>query len=559
MSRKLLRPVPEYKALRDDTDSEPRFYNCKIWVYLGSKNKIFMLNKAGIKQLQNKLLEFDAKGILDGIDRLNHGTWSSSDLLLKYHDLLLFARAYPLNATVYQATLKALKKIEWHTRKHGDKTVFMNSGLPYSKIALRFSWEMTTLLNNNEHCEIRWHSFEREDLDLGALLKPYMPAVMHEICSSGYDAETFFHAMGVDVKGRLSFLLDCLATEKNIWLRDLIWQQLGLFTEIRLTHSSFALANNIVLSGSVYYHADKLKHFDHQALIEKKLPKPCHLSKEERDKTVACIRAAMTLNLRETDPSTFMDCNTLRVYPLERGVSVAIFGMLPERQLPYESYIGYTLFKNGLPIAYGGSWIWADQAKFGLNILEPYRGGESGYVMCQLLRVYQQVFGLKMIEVDAYQFGLDNPDGIRSGAYWFYYRYGFRSMTPELCALAEQEKLKMKRNPSYRSSEKTLVTFTGSNMIWRTGEGWPMKHPAEQVLEKKSLAMTQKPSPSFAFADHRLDGDSGIRMKMIQEFEELCEVMGYEPDPGNLKRLVQLKMKDPYRYNATLQQWLNSL
>jgi hypothetical protein len=86
-----------------------------------------------------------------------------------------------------------------------------------------------------------------------------------------------------------------------------------------------------------------------------------------------------------------------------------------------------------------------------------------------------------------------------------------------------------------------------------------MKHPAEQVLEKKCLAMTRKPSPSLAFADHRLDGDSGIRMKMLQEFEELCEVMSYEPEPGTLKRLVQLKLKDPYRYNAALKQWLNSL
>lgn len=290
-----------------------------------------MLTKAGIKQFQNKLLEFDAKGILEGIHRLNEGKWSGSELLLKYHDLLLFARAYPLNASVYQATLKALKKIELHTRKHGEKSVFLNSGLPYSRIALRFSWEMTTLLNNNEHCQIRWHSFEREDLDLGALLKPYLPAVMHEICSSGYDAETFFHAMGVDVKRRLNFLLDCLATEKNIWVRDLIWQQLGLFTEIRLKHASFALANNRILSESVYYHADKLKHFDHQALIKKKLPGPCHLSKQERDNTVACIQAAMTLNLRETDPSTFMDSHTLRVYQLERGITVAIYGMMPER------------------------------------------------------------------------------------------------------------------------------------------------------------------------------------------------------------------------------------
>lgn len=518
-----------------------------------------MLTKAGIKQLQNKLLAFDAKGILDGIQRLNQGTWSSSELILKYHDLLLFARAYPLNVTVYQATLKALKKIEWHTRKHRDKPIFMNSGLPYSRIALRFSWEMTKLLQEDDRCEIRWHSFEREDLDLGTLLKPYLPAVMHEICSSGYDVETFFHALGIETNQRLSFLLDCLSTEKNIWVRDLIWQQLGLFTEIRLTDSSFALANNIVLSGPVYFHADKLKQFDHQALIAKKLPKPCQLGQEERDKTVDCIRAAMTLNLRETDPSTFMDSNTLRVYHLERGVSVAIFGMLPERQLPYESYIGYTLFKNGLPIAYGGSWIWANQAKFGLNILEPYRGGESGYVMCQLMRVYQQVFGLKMIEVDAYQFGLDNPDGIRSGAYWFYYRYGFRSMTTELCVLAEKEKQKMKRNPAYRSSEKTLIKFTGSNMIWRSGDELPEKHPAEWVIENKSPFAVNKANAAWSFADHRLLGNSGIRMKMFQEFEELCEVMGREPEMLILKRLVELKMKDPFRYNTYLKQWLNGL
>lgn len=215
------------------------------------------------------------------------------------------------------------------------------------------------------------------------------------------------------------------------------------------------------------------------------------------------------------------------------------------------------MFKNGLPIAYGGSWIWADQAKFGLNILEPYRGGESGYVMCKLLRVYQQVFGLKMIEVDAYQFGLDNPDGIRSGAYWFYYRCGFRSMTEALCLLAEQEKQKMKKNPAYRSSGKSLKKFTGSNMIWRSGEDWPKKNPAEKVLEHQCMTKPQNTSPSFAFANHRLDGDSGVRMRMLQEFEELSEVMGCEPESGTLKRLVRLKMRDPYLYNASFKQWLN--
>ena len=63
-----------------------------------------------------------------------------------------------------------------------------------------------------------------------------------------------------------------------------------------------------------------------------------------------------------------------------------------------------------------------------MNIFEPYRGGESGFMMCQVLRVYRQRFGVRFFEVDATQFGLDNPDGIASGAFWFYYRHGFRPL-----------------------------------------------------------------------------------------------------------------------------------
>ena len=61
----------------------------------------------------------------------------------------------------------------------------------------------------------------------------------------------------------------------------------------------------------------------------------------------------MALTGRETDPATYLDARSLRIFDLERGLSVAIFGMTPERQLVLESYVGFTLFKNGLPVAYG--------------------------------------------------------------------------------------------------------------------------------------------------------------------------------------------------------------
>lgn len=93
-----------------------------------------------------------------------------------------------------------------------------------------------------------------------------------------------------------------------------------------------------------------------------------------------------------------MDERSFSLYELERGVTVAIYGMIPERQLPLESYVGFTLFKNGLPAAYGGAWIFGEYANFGINIFESFRGGESGYMMCQLLRVYKQVFNISFLK-----------------------------------------------------------------------------------------------------------------------------------------------------------------
>jgi hypothetical protein len=109
-----------------------------------------------------------------------------------------------------------------------------------------------------------------------------------------------------------------------------------------------------------------------------------------------------------------------------------------------------------------------------MNIFEPYRGGESGYMMAQVLRTYRQTFRIDYFEVDAHQFGLDNPDGIATGAYWFYHRHGFRSIDATLAALAASEKAKIELHPGHRSSEKTLLKLTGSNVALNLGRGMPM-------------------------------------------------------------------------------------
>ncbi|MEP6514464.1 MAG: hypothetical protein ABJA79_11375, partial [Parafilimonas sp.] len=145
-------------------------------------------------------------------------------------------------------------------------------------------------------------------------------------------------------------------------------------------------------------------------------------------------------------------------------------GMVPERRHPIDSYMGYVVFKNGLPISYAGSWILFDSGRIGLNIFPAYRGGESQYIFQQVLKLHQKVYKLNRFSVDPYQTGKENSEGIQSGAFWTYYHAGFRPIREEQKKLAEAEALKIKSIPQdaahkgYRSPPSVLKKLADSRL-----------------------------------------------------------------------------------------------
>ena len=161
-------------------------------------------------------------------------------------------------------------------------------------------------------------------------------------------------------------------------------------------------------------------------------------------------------NLREIDPITFTATGLVSYYRLQRGLSIALMEMVPERRQPIDSYLGYVVFKNGLPVAYAGSWILFNSARIGLNVFPAYRGGESRYIFDQVLKIHRDVYHLNRFSVDPYQIGKDNSDGILSGAFWVYYQAGFRPINNEQKLLADAEAKKISANRSYRSPATIL-------------------------------------------------------------------------------------------------------
>lgn len=393
--------------------------------------------------------------------------------LNEYMNLLQFMLAYPANGKVERLVKSEVSRIASHLKKRPEKKkeIYMNSGLPFTTGNSRFSHDCLRWLMEHPDVTVEMDDFNDAVFDLNDVLKLTLPSVERSETTAGLENNDLLTALKVNDRHKLQFLVEQISTMDSLpYIKDQLFDNLGLYVKLKPRNRNYSLAYNKLDWSPVFYHEELLKKFDAPALLNKAIPQPMKLSPAQHKLALKVIRNAMTLTDRETDPTTYTDENSLRIYQLERGIAIALFGITSDRQLPLENYVGLTLFKNGMPAAYGGCWVFGQRANFGINVFEPYRGGESGFIICQLLRLYRQVFSIDHFEVEPYQFGLDNPDGIKSGAFWFYHRFGFRPVDKDLFRLSEMEHKKIQADKNYRSSEKTLIRFTESNVALRISD-----------------------------------------------------------------------------------------
>jgi len=268
--------------------------------------------------------------------------------------------------------------------------------------------------------------------------------------------------------------------------REAAWAQLQVFIRWRLRVDAPGLTQGRFGRNAAHTHeSGYLRPDSPLAMWQEPAPRRLKLSPADQQHLADLGRGVMLSLLRETDFFTHVDPAQIECHDLGRGLQVAFYACSGERKLTLESYIGYLLFKNHVPVAYGGSWILGAQAAFGVNVLPPYRGGESTLLVCQLLRLYAWRFKLQVLRVEASQIARDNKDSIQSGAFWFYWRLGFRPLQPELLALAEAEWARILADSQGRPGPRfyqagPLKRLGSSVLVWRPeGAGtWQFVDPA---------------------------------------------------------------------------------
>lgn len=494
-------------------------------------------------------------------------------LLFGYHEMLMYMLAYPDNRAVYQAAEREMKRIAAMLKALPDarKTAVQDNGLPFTRMTARFTADMLDLLEEDSQCTVQLDSFDEGGRSLASVLAATLPGVDKEKAAAEDDNIALLDALDIRPANRLRFILSELRSlDAQPQIKDLLWQELRAFVTIDAQHLSFSRAFNRVQDAAVFYHDTLQKRIDFAQMLHTPLPAAEALNSAQRDQLIGVIRRAMVLTMRETDTSTFMQPASLRYFVLERGISVAVYGMTAPHQLPLQSYIGYTLFKNGFPAAYGGSWVFGNTALFGLNVLDSFRGGESAVIMGQLLRVYHQLFSLASIEVEAYQIGKDNDDGISSGAYWFYHRFGFRSCSAKLRKLAADEERKIAASKNYRSSRKTLLALAESNVALTIS-----KAPSNRVddyLARISAHIARHYQgirrDAVLQATRKLMVDLQVDEGFVQTYRHSFEEWALFADCVEVKdkiartilrKLIVSKETDPYSYNQSVCELMKKL
>jgi hypothetical protein len=131
-----------------------------------------------------------------------------------------------------------------------------------------------------------------------------------------------------------------------------------------------------------------------------------------------------------------------------------------------ESVYGFLTIKNGVPIGYVLTSSLFGSSEIAYNVFETFRSAEAASIFGRVLAMTRHIFGADAFSIDPFQLGHNNTEGLKSGAWWFYYKFGFRPEDQQIRKLLHSELRHMRENPRHRSSIATLQKLSSEPVFF---------------------------------------------------------------------------------------------
>jgi hypothetical protein len=413
------------------------------------------------------------------------GVGKDAEALIRFHDLLLFFRAFPPGPGTLRLADGLLSRIEGKVKAvlsaGADPDLFAPeevTGIAGTVVEATFSYPMVCWLaeHHAKAISIQWDDYERE-VQRAAAWPRFFPLMEEDSLT---EANVPYLDWLKAARGRQDELPWLIARFQRLPLSEkektALYDSLEIMVRWDMSGTGASGASRTLARKPVrefYFHRAPLLQRRQVSLADEfakpRLPVKV-LARRQAEKTLDLVKEATGVRYRELYGTSIADPAWVLQANVGRGVEIYFWGLPPEKRLPLRAYLAGFTVKNGVPINYVECISLFDWTEIGFNTFPAYRDGETAWIYAQTLRLLRQLHGVNAISVYPYQIGDGNDEAIASGAFWFYRKLGFRSMNPELEKLAAAEEKKVQANPHYRTPPRTLRRLSKAHVVYELPE-----------------------------------------------------------------------------------------
>jgi hypothetical protein len=432
---------------------------------------------------------------LRALERARLGTARQVERL---HEALCFLAAYPDDARVAAQVERMLARFARRADLQARRDALADTGISGTTIRYRFFWPTARWLAHRWPAEFGLDRNDGEAEDniaaaLPLLVTPAEAQWLREGEPAGYDALDALRGGASDA----TFLARAIeAMPGDSFTRESFYD--------RLDPSCALVPGRNTPSRTRARHARAPAAFRTAPLVRtrpdlraeiRRPPRAVRaVAPREGARVVELARGAMITRKRDLDAFAYGDARDVRIVDDGNGLAFALIGMLPERRTLLPAVYGALTLQNGVPIGYSQVDAIAGTAAISFNTFPTFRGGEAAHVFARLLAMARHVFGTGSFSIEPYQLGVGNEEGIESGAWWFYYKLGFRPRAAAARRIARAELARMRANPRFRSSPATLRKLAAWHVFFDLDPARPRGLPPVAALGERAAAILARRS-----------------------------------------------------------------
>ncbi len=387
------------------------------------------------------------------------------------HEAACFARAFPENAAVRGATEKLLEEFGARADVRRFRRRLGDSGIAGAAVYFRFYWLMAIRLAERwpDAISIDWKEFERK-ADVVGLLHLLVtfsetPALDAQVRGAREWIDDLKSADETDA----AFLIRRFAAlDVPTPVREKMYEDLDVPLRLDPGPTTPARGRECFARAPVVYRREPPERGrppDFRRAVLASRPRVRAASPIEARELIDLANACMVSRHRDLLVFLHGDPQDVRIIDCGDGLSFACIGATPQRRLVLEAVYGFLTLMNGVPIGYVLCSALFSSSEIAYNIFETFRGRGAAQVYAKFLGAVHRLFGVDSFALDPYQLGHENKEGQQSGAWWFYYKLGFRPHDPDVRRLVREELAALKADRGYRTSPARINELAAEYMF----------------------------------------------------------------------------------------------